>query len=213
MVYLRNEPVASDFIAVSQPKLQANTNDADTYFAVDHQGFSAASNQGKHNQVTLLERAAASTPGVNEGALYGLDVSGNTELHYRLQSSGTITQMTTAGALCLTNSTIPMGVRASGRFTLGATPALVGTAFNVTAPNITRPDTGQFNIQLTNALTDTNALVFFSVGSTAGGVPTNWTFFYTITDTSNILFKAFGGDPRAAFNFTSATDISFMVIR
>lgn len=53
MVYLRNEPIATDDLSVSQPKLLGNTNQADDSFGVDHYAFSnLTANNGFHNKVT-----------------------------------------------------------------------------------------------------------------------------------------------------------------
>lgn len=53
MPYLRNQPVATDDVSVSQPILAANTNQADDSFGIDHYKFSDLTvNNGKHNQVT-----------------------------------------------------------------------------------------------------------------------------------------------------------------
>lgn len=53
MAYLRNEPIATDDLTVSQPKLATNTNQADDSFGVDHYKFSDTTpNNGFHNTVT-----------------------------------------------------------------------------------------------------------------------------------------------------------------
>ncbi len=53
MAYVRNEPVATDDLTVSQPKLATNTNAADDSFGVEHYKFSDTTpNNGFHNKVT-----------------------------------------------------------------------------------------------------------------------------------------------------------------
>lgn len=53
MVYIRNEPVATDDLDVSQPKLAGNTNSSDDSFGIDHYKFSdLTTNNGFHNKVT-----------------------------------------------------------------------------------------------------------------------------------------------------------------
>ncbi len=67
--YLLNEPVASDDLSISQPKLAANCNALDTVYGLDHFAFSNASlEQGLHNKVTTpayqnpIGTASAATP-------------------------------------------------------------------------------------------------------------------------------------------------------
>lgn len=51
--YVRNQPVGTDALAVSQPKLATNTNAADDAFGTDHYAFSdTTGNRGFHNSVT-----------------------------------------------------------------------------------------------------------------------------------------------------------------
>lgn len=62
MAYVRNEPVASDDLTVSQPKLATNTNSSDDSFGVDHYKFSnTTSSNGFHNQVTTPQFFASTT--------------------------------------------------------------------------------------------------------------------------------------------------------
>lgn len=52
-VYVRNQPLSTDDLDVSQPKLATNTNASDDAFGVDHYAFSDTSgNRGFHNKVT-----------------------------------------------------------------------------------------------------------------------------------------------------------------
>lgn len=65
MVYTRNEPVASDLLEVSQPKLAANTNGSDDSFGVDHYKFSdLTANNGFHNKVTTPAYVATPPTGL-----------------------------------------------------------------------------------------------------------------------------------------------------
>ena len=62
MAYTLNEPVATEFLSVSQPKLRNNTNGADTSFGTDHYAFSNLSaNNGKHNIIQSVPVASHPT--------------------------------------------------------------------------------------------------------------------------------------------------------
>ncbi len=84
MSYTTNVPQATQRIADTQAPIQTNFNLANTYFAIDHVAFNAASNNGKHKYVTLIdETASPPTPGASEGAIYGKTTGGITQPFYR----------------------------------------------------------------------------------------------------------------------------------
>lgn len=59
MTFTRNEPVATDFLSISQPKLQNNTNSSDDSFGEDHFSFSNLSgNSGKHNIIQSVQNTS-----------------------------------------------------------------------------------------------------------------------------------------------------------
>ena len=59
MPVIRDEPIATDFLSVSQPKLKTNTNDFDDAIGVDHVAASSASgNAGKHTIIQHVEEAS-----------------------------------------------------------------------------------------------------------------------------------------------------------
>lgn len=62
---------------------------------VDH-SWAGDSNDGKHNQVTLIEQASDPANAANTGFTYTKDVGGVTELFYE-DSSGNVTQITVGG--------------------------------------------------------------------------------------------------------------------
>lgn len=75
MAYLRNQPVATDNLDVSQPILFTNTNSCDDSFGVDHYKFSdLTANNGKHNQVTTPVHSPVGNPltGADEPKLYAV---------------------------------------------------------------------------------------------------------------------------------------------
>jgi hypothetical protein len=66
MAYLLNEPIAADFLSVSQPKLATNTNDSDASFGTDHFAFSDLSaNNGKHNIIQSVANTTYPTTTVD----------------------------------------------------------------------------------------------------------------------------------------------------
>lgn len=70
MSYLLNEPIATDRLSTSQPKLQGNTNQANTSFGNDHYSFAdGTANNGKHK--VIRTPAEASDPDTtDQPALY-----------------------------------------------------------------------------------------------------------------------------------------------
>lgn len=80
MVYLLNQPVATDDLSISQPILAANTNSADASFGIDHYAFSNLTvNNGFHNTVTtpLIVGAAHPTTIAAVPKMYGMQDSVN----------------------------------------------------------------------------------------------------------------------------------------
>lgn len=67
MSYNPNIPQPTDNISTSQGQILTNFSTANTYFGTDHNAFNAASNQGIHKQVNLVDQTA-SLPSVNAGA-------------------------------------------------------------------------------------------------------------------------------------------------
>ncbi len=71
MPYLRNEPIATDDLDVSQPKLANNTNASDDSFGVDHYKFSdLTSNNGFHNTVTTPLIIGAAHPATTTNPIF-----------------------------------------------------------------------------------------------------------------------------------------------
>ena len=103
MVYLRNQPVGTDDLSVSQPILLANTNQADDTMAIDHFQFSdTTANNGKHLQSHYVERLGPTIPTTvaDEGALYSklatiaAPFTAQTELFWRSENNGAEIQLT-----------------------------------------------------------------------------------------------------------------------
>lgn len=88
--FIRNQPVGTDLLSVSQPYLTQNTNSSDSIFGFDHFAFSNnTTNQGFHQKVTTplysngstMPAAFSPPPTVAAPIFYAytpLDTSGNT---------------------------------------------------------------------------------------------------------------------------------------
>lgn len=94
MSYNPSIPQSTDLISQSQSQILTNFGQLDTQFGVDHTAFSAASDNGKHQKVTMPEQGAAPTTAASEVAIYTKDTvtTGDTtqpEIYVRQESSGT----------------------------------------------------------------------------------------------------------------------------
>lgn len=86
MAYLLSQPVATDRLSVSQPKLAGNTNQLNTSFGVDHYPYNdGTSNNGKHKVIKTPAQLADPTTGDDEPAIYAKSVFSTTP--YVLQFS------------------------------------------------------------------------------------------------------------------------------
>jgi len=98
MAFLNTEPVASDKLSVSQPKLLANMVALETAIDADHDFTTAGTQTGTHDQVTFTGPQADVTVGTNQGGLFTKDVSAKAELHWKDESANT-KQLTSAGII------------------------------------------------------------------------------------------------------------------
>ena len=94
-------PAVGDDARDGAQRFQDFKEDIRERIALDHK-FDPANaddtNDGFHDQVTLLERASASSSKANAGRIYSLDVSGVTELYYK-DSGNAAVQITVGGKL------------------------------------------------------------------------------------------------------------------
>jgi len=144
MVYLSTIPQSTDRPSQSQAQILSNFIDLDLVFDVDHVTFSATADRGAHNQLTMLESAAAPATGADRGMVYTLDNGDNrTELYYRYDN----------GALG-NSKELPLScMKAFATFTNAAAP-VVSSGYNVASvTRITGADAYVFNITFTDALT------------------------------------------------------------
>lgn len=149
-VYLRNQPIATDDLSVSQPILAANTNKSDDSFGIDHFQFSdLTTSNGFHKKVTLPGTGLATpAPAANFGDMYAVTTATITQPYWIRDGLATIFNM------------IP--IKAFGSFTGGG-----GTinALNLTALNTSA---GQYTLTIAaNAVTGTSYSVLIGVGINA----------------------------------------------
>jgi hypothetical protein len=108
MVYLPNIPVSTNSPAVDQPLITANFTAANNFFGVDHVKFDAASNNGRHNQISFVGvNPAAAVPVATEGITLIAEydaVSSKYVLNYRQDSAAHPAE----AAYALTNSNPPL---------------------------------------------------------------------------------------------------------
>lgn len=141
MVFNPNIPQASDPLSISQGDLLQNNTDLEAWSDVDHFPFSdAGSDLGKHDKVTLPERAAPTT-GADELAMYSKDVAGSTELFVRKESNGVEIQMT--------SGTAPAGLIAYAQTNLAG--VLQGTPLGIASVTVLTSSTFQFNFTTAQA--------------------------------------------------------------
>lgn len=172
MAYLPLIPGAAQRLKDSQPQIQNNFAEIQTLITANHEDFNTA-NAGKHKFLQMPEQVASPTTAVNEGGLFTRQgtTTAVTELAWRRENNGTVTEIT-AGSLGATGwSYLPSGLlmkwgaAASGSFPINLN--LIGPAY-----------TTLYNVQLTvrgggtaeyvivNNATTTAA----SLGITLGGV-------------------------------------------
>lgn len=155
MAYLRNEPIATDDLDVSQPKLRDNTNTADNLYGLDHYAFSnLTANAGLHKQSTYPEQLVDPTTLADQIAVYTKAVAGATELFFRREGNGVVNPLSI--------------IRAWGFFSSGGA---IGQAFNATS---VRTGVGQYTVSFITPLTVNNYIVlcssFMSSGFSVGGI-------------------------------------------
>lgn len=90
-------PADSEDARLGAQRIRELKNDISERGEVDH-SWAGDGNDGAHKKVTLIEQAGNPSTVANTGYLYTKDVSGITECYY-MDSAGTVTQLTSAGAL------------------------------------------------------------------------------------------------------------------
>lgn len=103
MAYTPNCPLGPQKINASQPIINANFQQLNTQFSVNHVALTAGSQNGKHTFVSMREQGADPATAANEGAIYTKLVGADDELFYRYQSNGAVVQLTSGGGVSPTN--------------------------------------------------------------------------------------------------------------
>lgn len=215
MTYTLGIPDANQSPATQQAPLQTNTNLVDQFFGVDHVRYTAATDQGEHQKVTLTNVQADPVLVAPKSQLYSKAVSGPTDQQLFFANQAGTQQISG-------NAVLP--IKAWGTFDIGPaaayTSSLQGPSFNVdsvttssTAPPSVPPAApGQFFIvQMTNALPSTNYVVL--ANAKAKGAMTTaegYDVIYQIVDQSKFLlsYRDQAGGPRP----NQLSGISFLVL-
>ncbi len=186
MAYQPNIPAATDAISQSQVDLQANFQQLNVGFAIDHNAYDAAS-PGQHKKV-LFTNVAADPAIVNPaGQLYTKSVTGVIEAFF--SNGTTVTQLTG----------LPQTLAGKGTLTLGGGlifkwGTIPGNGTNeipvLFLPEIANFPNNVYNIQLTADLNDTTAKSF-AVKSGSASV-TGFTIKSSTTSVANIYWFAIG---------------------
>ena len=167
MVYTRDQPDDVD-VGVSQPIVKADTNQADTSFAIDHVAFSTVTDNGKHKKVFFnanTDISGETTAGVQSIICTAVsNATTTTPLPYFKNATGT-------GYLA------PVGarVRFEGRTTTG-TCTLKGTSINITSVDYSTVTT-LYTVTMTSALSDAHYLPMVQIKSASDVSITSTTVF------------------------------------
>lgn len=185
MPYLRNQPIATDDLSVSQPILAANTNASDDSFGIDHFKFSdLTTSNGFHRKVTIPGNVAVPAPAAGFGDMYAVTTAAVTQPYWIRDGLAVIFNM------------IP--IKAFGSFTGGGT---IVTAHNLTAVN---NSAGLYTLTIAaNAVSSASYAVIVGVGINALS-PGRGSEYVIISATSfQIAFRNQTNDVLANPNFFS----------
>ena len=193
MAYQANKPLASDWMSVSQGDLQANFTELDTAFKVDHVGYTAATDVGKHKVVRYTNQTIASLPALtgNEVGLYAY----NNNLFFRPATA--TTGGTAVGDISLTEAT---------KATTGWCMLPCGIIMKWGTNNITASDSGAYSIAtlISGAGIPTITTLLSSIVTKEGSnqlIVSFSSFDETAHTVTVYAYKAFGGDSTAKFNY------------
>lgn len=162
MSFNPNIPQSTDLISQSQGQILTNFAQSNTIFDVDHFTFNdaAAADRGKHRQSTYPELGAAPTTIANEGAVFTLAGTAETELYFRRESNGEQVQLSI--------------IRAWANFFWNGAAIVINDSFNISS--ITRSGNGTYVVNFTKnmrnalytVLTSTQMTTAFTTGGIAG---------------------------------------------
>lgn len=147
--YNPNTPLASERISDTQQPIRDNFFLANQIFGIDHFEFDAASNNGKHKQVTLPDRTASPPATLaSECAIYARTASSQTFPYMRRDASATDIPVLPLRAFGL--CTVPGAV-------------LEANSFNISS--VTRIGVGRYQFNFAVAFPDTNYSVLCAMSS------------------------------------------------
>lgn len=152
MAWNPNIPLATDFPSTSQSQINDNWSEIDTLVTVDHETFNQAANVvGKHKFVTFTRQGAdrpTNNPNTNIALYSKLSaISGESELFFRRENNGSITEFTSSSATQSGWTRLPSGIlikwgiaSANGLTTINFPGAPAPVFSNVFAIQITTRD-------------------------------------------------------------------------
>jgi hypothetical protein len=193
--YFPNIPNAPNDPADDQPLMQINATSTSSIIAIDHVGFNAASNGGKHKQVQLPVSAVDFPSAIGQGTAYSKisGIGNDAQLFWRfanpatppLQITGNLFSAATNGYVPLMNGMLLQW----GQVTGIANPSTGAVNFPIAFP------TNCFNVQLTLRLTGSisatrdNTLMVIGTPSTSAF---GWSFTGSVGGTINFFWTAIG---------------------
>lgn len=161
MSYTPNIPLSNERISNTQQPIRDNFFYANQYFGTDHFEFDAASDNGKHKQVTLPDRLGSEpTPGASEFAIFGLTSSAITRPYWRSDGGVTNFPLMPIKAFCIID---------------GTSGATIGTTFNISS--VLRTDVGRYTVTLANNIVANANFGVLMTGSST--TPAKCVFTYT----------------------------------
>jgi len=141
-------PKAGQTLGNTRVDINQNFSVIGSTFAVDHVGYNDIG-QGKHNKVTMPVQSADPVTAASELALYSKTVSGVPALVLRQQSSGAITDFTTAGKTTAGWTRLPSGILLKWNYGVAFSGASYDLIIN-TSTNVPGSPafTSMFNVQI-----------------------------------------------------------------
>lgn len=159
MSYTPGIPNATDLISQSQSQIKTNFQKIDSAtngFAVDHVTLTDNTDGGKHKKSTYIQQGSDPTPSAGEASVYTKAVGSRTELFYRGESSGPITELSS--------------VKAWGSFN-GSTGTLTDS---MNVASVVRNSAGNYTVNFTDNLANANYAVLatgqITSAFTTGGI-------------------------------------------
>lgn len=196
MTYNPNTPLASERISDTQQPIRDNFFLSNQYFGIDHFEFDAASNNGKHKQVTLPDRTATPPATIaSECAIYARTASAQTFPYMRRDASATDIPV------------IPLKA-----FAECTVPGAVVTANSFNVSSVTRNGAGRYQFNFAVPMPDTNYAVLctYSLSGTNPMPDISYNLPAKLTTSVEIQIIAGNG---SGFTDSTVSVISMAVLR